>query len=34
MRDDIVKYLKTEVRNRAENKNNKFGIGVLYHMKQ
>lgn len=32
MRDDIVKYLKTEVRNRAENKNNKFGIGVLYHI--
>ena len=24
MRDDIVKYLKTEVRNRAENKNNKL----------
>lgn len=32
MEDDIVKYLKTEVRNRAENKNNKFGIGVLYHI--
>lgn len=32
MRDDIVKYLKTEVRNRAENKNNKFGIGALYHI--
>lgn len=32
MRDDIVKYLKTEVRNRAENRNNKFGIGVLYHI--
>lgn len=32
MRDDIVKYLKTEVRNRAKNKNNKFGIGVLYHI--
>ena len=32
MRDDIVKYLKIEVRNRAENKNNKFGIGVLYHI--
>lgn len=32
MRDDIVKYLKTEVRNRAENKNNKFRIGVLYHI--
>ena len=32
MRDDIVKYLKAEVRNRAENKNNKFGIGALYHI--
>jgi len=32
MRDDIVNYLKTEVRNRAENENNKFGIGVLYHI--
>ena len=32
MRNNIIKYLKTEVRNRAENKNNKFGIGVLYHI--
>lgn len=32
MRDDIVEYLKKEVRNRAENENNKFGIGVLYHI--
>ena len=32
MRNDIVKYLKKEVRNRAENENNKFGIGVLYHI--
>ncbi len=32
MRDDIVKYLKEEIKNRAENENNKFGIGVLYHI--
>lgn len=32
MRDDIVNYLKTEVKHRAENENNKFGIGVLYHI--
>lgn len=32
MRDDIVNYLKTEIKNRAESENNKFGIGVLYHI--
>src|SRR5574344_716305 len=32
MRDDIINYLKAEVRNRAESENNKFGIGVLYHI--
>ena len=32
MRDDIIEYLKTEIKNRAENENNKFGIGVLYHI--
>ena len=32
MRDDIIEYLKTEVKNRALNENNKFGIGVLYHI--
>lgn len=32
MRDDIVNYLKKEVKNRAENENNKFGIGALYHI--
>ena len=32
MRDDIIEYLKTEVKNRAKNENNKFGIGVFYHI--
>ena len=32
MRDDIINYLKKEVKNRAEDKNNKFGIGALYHI--
>ena len=32
MRDDIIKYLKKEIKLRAENENNKFGIGVLYHI--
>ncbi len=32
MRDDIVNYLKIEIKNRAEKENNKFGIGVLYHI--
>lgn len=32
MRDDIVNYLKTEIKNRVESENNKFGIGVLYHI--
>lgn len=32
MREDIVNYLKIEIKNRAENENNKFGIGVLYHI--
>lgn len=32
MRDDIINYLKKEVKNRAENENNKFGIGALYHI--
>ena len=32
MRDDIIDYLKKEITRRAENKNNKFGIGVLYHI--
>ena len=33
MREDIINYLKNEIKNRAENENNKFGIGVLYHIK-
>ena len=32
MEDDIIEYLKTEIKNRAENESNKFGIGVLYHI--
>ena len=32
MREDIIKYLKKEIKNRAESENNKFGIGVLYHI--
>ena len=32
MRDDIIDYLKKEITRRAENKSNKFGIGVLYHI--
>lgn len=32
MRDDIIDYLKMEIKNRVENKNNKFGRGVLYHI--
>ena len=32
MREDIINYLKNEIKNRAENENNKFGIGVLYHI--
>ena len=32
MRDDIIQYLKKEIKNRVENENNKFGIGVLYHI--
>ena len=32
MRDDIIECLKTEVKNRALNENNKFGICVLYHI--
>ena len=32
MRDDIIEYLKTEIKNRSEMDNNKFGIGVLYHI--
>lgn len=32
MREDIVNYLKIEIKNRAENENNKFGIGAFYHI--
>lgn len=32
MRNDIINYLKAEVKNRTESENNKFGIGVLYHI--
>lgn len=32
MRDDIIEYLKNEIKLRAENENNKFGIGVFYHI--
>lgn len=32
MKEDIINYLKNEIKNRAENENNKFGIGVLYHI--
>lgn len=32
MREDIINYLKNEIKNRAESENNKFGIGVLYHI--
>lgn len=32
MRDDIVNYLKIEIKNRAENESNKFGIGAFYHI--
>lgn len=32
MKEDILNYLEIEIKNRAENENNKFGIGVLYHI--
>lgn len=32
MRNDIIHFLKDEIKTRAENKNNKFGIGALYHI--
>ena len=32
MRDDIIEYLEADIKNRIENENNKFGIGVLYHI--
>ncbi len=32
MREDILNYLEIEIKKRAENENNKFGIGVLYHI--
>ena len=32
MREDIINYLKDEIKKRAESENNKFGIGVLYHI--
>lgn len=32
MRDDIIEYLKKEIKHRAENENNKFGIGAFYHI--
>ena len=32
MRNDIIEYLKFEIKKRAENRNNKFGIVVLYHI--
>ena len=33
MREDIINYLEKEIENRAVKKSNKFGIGVLYHIK-
>lgn len=33
MRDDIIKYLENEVYSRAMRPENKFGIGVYYHIK-
>lgn len=32
MRDDIIEYLKNDIKNRTEKESNKFGIGVLYHI--
>ena len=32
MREDIIEYLKKEVKKRVENEKNKFGIGVFYHI--
>lgn len=32
MRDDIINYLKDEIKKRAENEKNKFGFGVFYHI--
>ena len=32
MRNDIIHFLKKEIKTRAENENNKFGIGALYHI--
>lgn len=32
MRDDIIKYLKDEIYRRANKEENKFGIGVYYHI--
>ena len=32
MRDDIIDFLEKEIKNRVKNDNNKFGLGVLYHI--
>lgn len=32
MRNDIILYLEKEIENRAKKPQNKFGIGVLYHI--
>ena len=32
MRTDIINYLQKEIRKRCESPNNKFGIGVYYHI--
>lgn len=32
MRDDIINYLKEEVYSRAQKPENKFGMGVYYHI--
>lgn len=33
MRNDIIEYLKKEIKNRAESENNKFGYGAFYHIR-
>lgn len=33
MREDIIKYLEEEVKNRCESPNNFFGMGCYYHIK-
>ncbi len=32
MREDIIRYLKDEIKNRANSENNKFGYGAYYHI--